>query len=485
MKTATESFPTVSGVEARSAGARAGIVPGDQIVSVNGVVPRDILEWQRLVDADTVDLEILRGRESIDLSIVREVGEPFGVSISSAVFDRIHTCDNHCEFCFIYQLPKGMRKSLYLKDDDYRLSFLFGNFTTLTRFTEADLERVIDERLSPLYVSIHAVNPHQRSEMLRNDRGGFSLRWVKLLLENDINIRAQIVLCPGVNDGDVLDDTLAGLLEQFPELESIAIVPLGLSKFNTESRMRVHTSDEARHVVQQVTLWQQRFESILHRQPIHLADEFYLVAGVEVPQASSYGDFPMLEDGVGLVRSFVDAFRGVGPDLSGRHDGFFAAVDSAPTMSSPTDYVRPVNPAADTGLRGTMSTVVTIRQRPQKSADRFAVLTGTYGASIIRPLLEREGFSDIEVLEVVNEHFGGNTAVAGLMTGSDVRRVMSGEPIGTRFFLPTVCLNNGVFLDGVTLDELISEFDIEVVATSGAALRRCLEGVSKRSTHVE
>ena len=193
----------------------------------------------------------------------------------------------------------------------------------------------------------------------------------------------------------------------------------------------------------------------------------------------------MLEDGVGLVRSFVDAFRGVGPDLSGRHDGFFAAVDSAPTMSSPTDYVRPVNPAADTGLRGTMSTVVTIRQRPQKSADRFAVLTGTYGASIIRPLLEREGFSDIEVLEVVNQHFGGNTAVAGLMTGADVRRVMSGEPIGTRFFLPTVCLNNGVFLDGVTLDELISEFDIEVVATSGAALRRCLEGVSKRSTHVE
>lgn len=484
MKTAVDSFPQVSGVEPSSAAERVGIVPGDQIVSINGVVPRDILEWQRLVESDVVDLQILRGRENVDVVIERKVGEPFGISISSAVFDRIHTCDNHCEFCFIYQLPKGMRKSLYLKDDDYRLSFLFGNFTTLTRFTEADLERVIDERLSPLYVSIHAVNPHRRGEMLRNDRGGFSLRWVKFLLENNINVRAQIVLCPGVNDGEVLDDTLAGLLEQFPKLESIAIVPLGLSKFNTESRMRVQTSAEASLVIDQVTLWQSRYQSLLGRQPIYLADEFYLVAGQEVPSAETYGDYPMLEDGVGLVRSFVDAFCGVGPDLSGRHDGFFSAVDASEKNVSPTDYVRPVNPAAETSLRGTMSTAVAIRPRVTKEATRFAILTGTYGATFLRPLLRSEGFVDIDVLEVVNEHFGGNTAVAGLMTGADVRRVMSAEPKGTRFFLPTVCINNGVFLDGVTLDELMAEYDIELVATSGAALRECLEGVSKGSTHV-
>lgn len=484
VKTAVESFPQVSGVEPHSAAARAGVLPGDQIVSINGVVPRDILEWQRLVESDVVELEVLRGRESVEISVERLVGEPFGVSISSAVFDRIHTCDNHCEFCFIYQLPKGMRKSLYLKDDDYRLSFLFGNFTTLTRFTEADLERVIDERLSPLYVSIHAVNPHQRSDMLRNNRGGFSLRWVKLLLDHDIDVRAQIVLCPGVNDGDVLDDTLAGLLEQFPRLESIAIVPLGLSKFNTESRMRVHSKDEAVRVVKQVTKWQALYSSILGRQPIHLADEFYLVSKMEVPQADEYGDYPMLEDGVGLVRSFIDAFCGVGPDLSGRHDGFFASVDSSHNVESPTDYVRPVNPAAETSLRGTMTTTVALRPRTVRTAERFAILTGSYGAAIMRPLLAAEGFADIQVLEVVNEHFGGNTAVAGLMTGSDLRRVMAGEPKGTRFFVPTVCLNNGVFLDGVTLDELMAEYDIEVLATSGAALRQCLEGVSKGSTHV-
>jgi len=244
-----DSLPEISAVEPSSAASRAGLLPGDRIVSVNGVSPRDILEWHRLVESDVVDLQVARGRESLDLVVERLPGEPFGASVSSAVFDRIHTCDNHCEFCFIYQLPKGMRQSLYLKDDDYRLSFLFGNFTTLTRFTEADLERVLDERLSPLYVSIHAVDPNVRSEMLRNNRGGFSLRWLRLMLDNGINARAQIVLCPGVNDGDILDSTLCGLLEQFPELESIAIVPLGLSRYNPESRMRVHTPEEAAQTI--------------------------------------------------------------------------------------------------------------------------------------------------------------------------------------------------------------------------------------------
>jgi NifB/MoaA-like Fe-S oxidoreductase len=155
VSTAIDTLPEVSAVQSASAAARVGVQVGDQIVLVNGVVPRDILEWHRLVESDVVDLQIARGRESLDIVIERLPGEPFGISINSAVFDRIHTCDNHCEFCFIYQLPKGMRRSLYLKDDDYRLSFLFGNFTTLTRFTEADLERVVEEKLSPLYVSIH------------------------------------------------------------------------------------------------------------------------------------------------------------------------------------------------------------------------------------------------------------------------------------------------------------------------------------------
>ena len=460
-----------------SAAERAGVLVGDKIALVNGVVPRDILEWHRMVDAEFVDLQIERGRESLDLAVERLPGEPFGVTINSAVFDRIHTCDNHCEFCFIYQLPKGMRRSLYLKDDDYRLSFLFGNFTTLTRFTEADLERVLEEKLSPLYVSIHAVDPHVRSDMLRNDRGGFSLRWVRLMLDHDIAVRAQIVLCPGVNDGEVLESTLSGLLEQFPELDSIAIVPLGLSRFNTESRMRVQTSDEASAVIDLVEQWQKRFASVLNRQPIHLADEFYLVAKRDVPTALHYGDYPMLEDGVGLVRSFIESFRGNGPDVSGKHDGFFASVDHG----SPTDYVRPVNPAVETSLRAIKPVSVTLTSRAT-SQKAPAVVTGPYGASMFRKLLSEDGFADIPVIEVPNLHFGGNTGVAGLMTFADIQGALRAHGRENVYLLPDVCLNDGVFLDGATVGDLSKEFDIEVIATSGTALRQRLEAARKENS---
>ena len=453
---------------------------GDRVMSVNGVVPRDILEWQRLVDADEVDITVLRGRETLELELTRLPGEPLGVSISSAVFDRIHTCDNHCEFCFIYQLPKGMRRSLYMKDDDYRLSFLFGNFTTMTRFTEADLERVIDERLSPLYVSIHSPEPHVRSDMLRNVRGGFSLRWMKVLLDNDIQIRAQIVLCPGVNDGEVLESTLAGLLEQYPTLESIAIVPLGLSKFNTEDRMRVHTKAEAELVIETVSKWQARYLRAIGRQPIHLADEFFLVAQNVVPEASHYDDFPMLEDGVGLARSFLDAFAGTGPDLMGKQSGFFASVD----IASPTDYVRVVNPAADTGLRSSVSVPVSLRVRKQTSNKPIAIVTGSYGAEVIRSALRNENFDEVTVLEVENLYFGGNTAVAGLMTFEDIARVLSDDNGSHLYLLPDVCLNEGVFLDGGTLDDLVQKFDVEVLPTSGSSLRDRLESAKREVSHV-
>ena len=480
MNSTTDALPQIAAVELSSAASRVGLMVGDRVMSVNGVVPRDILEWQRLVDADEVDITVVRGRETLELELTRLPGEPLGVSISSAVFDRIHTCDNHCEFCFIYQLPKGMRRSLYMKDDDYRLSFLFGNFTTMTRFTEADLERVIDERLSPLYVSIHSPEPHVRSDMLRNVRGGFSLRWMKVLLDNDIQIRAQIVLCPGVNDGEVLESTLAGLLEQYPTLESIAIVPLGLSKFNTEDRMRVHTKAEAELVIETVSKWQARYVRAIGRQPIHLADEFFLVAQKVVPETSHYDDFPMLEDGVGLVRSFLDAFAGTGPDLMGKQSGFFASVD----IASPTDYVRVVNPAADTGLRSSVSVPVSLRVRKQTSNKPIAIVTGSYGAEVMRSALRAENFDDVIVLEVENLYFGGNTAVAGLMTFEDIERVLSDDNGSHLYLLPDVCLNDGVFLDGGTLDGLVQKFDVEVLPTSGSSLRDRLESAKREVSHV-
>src|SRR5436853_2879093 len=267
------SPPRVVAVAPGSPAQRAGLEPGDEVVTLNGHQPRDVIQWQLLADEADLDLEIRRGGLDLDLAVAKSDGEPLGVEIHSALFDQVRTCDNHCEFCFIYQLAPGLRTSLYLKDDDYRLSFLYGNFTTLTRFTEADLERVVTERLSPLNVSIHATDPDVRAELLRNRRGATSLRWLRALLDADITVHGQVVVCPGINHGPVLDDTLAGVLDEYPELSSLCIVPLGVSRYSTETRMRPHTRAEAETVVDCVEDWQDVFRLALGRRLVFAADE--------------------------------------------------------------------------------------------------------------------------------------------------------------------------------------------------------------------
>src|SRR3954467_3952495 len=260
------SLPRVVAVAPGSPAQRAGLEPGDEVVSLNGHQPRDVIQWQLLPDDADLDAEVRPGGRALDVTVAKAGGEPLGVEVHSALFDQVRTCDNHCEFCFIYQLPPKMRKSLYLKDDDYRLSFLYGNFTTLTRFTEADLERVVTEGLSPLNVSIHSTDPDVRTRMLRNRRGATSLRWLRVLLDHGIAVHGQVVVCPGINAGAVLDDTLAGVLDEYPELATLAVVPLGVSRHSNESAMRPHTLDEARAVVDLVESWQPTYQSVLgHR----------------------------------------------------------------------------------------------------------------------------------------------------------------------------------------------------------------------------
>src|SRR6202011_2536209 len=204
-----------------------------------------------------LEFELRRGGLELTVTVSRppETNDPLGVEGNSALFDQVRTCDNHCEFCFIFQLPRGLRKSLYVKDDDYRLSFLYGNFTTLTRFTEADLERVVTEGLAPLWVSIHATDPEVRSRMLRNRRGATSLRWLRALLDHGVEVHGQVVVCPAINDEAVLDDTLAGVLDQYPELATVACVPLGVSRYTAEPAMRAHSESEAAAVVDCVEGW--------------------------------------------------------------------------------------------------------------------------------------------------------------------------------------------------------------------------------------
>src|ERR1700722_17609976 len=302
-------FPQVVAVAPGSVGERFGISIGDELASLNGVVPRDIIEYQMLVDEARLDLEINRGGIALELSVEKEPGEPLGLEVSSALFDRIRTCDNHCEFCFIYQLPKGMRKSLYLKDDDYRLSFLYGNFPPLTRFTELDLERVLSEGLSPLFVSIHSTDPVLRATMLRNVRGATSLRWLRALLDGGVEVHGQVVVCPGVNDAEALETTLAGVLDEYPELASVACVPLGVSRFNHEQAMRPHGAAEAAFVVDLVEQWQEIFLACLGRRLVYAGDEYYLVAGRPFPALETYGAVAQHDNGIGMARAFEAAFE--------------------------------------------------------------------------------------------------------------------------------------------------------------------------------
>ena len=457
------SAPKVTVVTEASPGARAGLEVGDELVSLNGRRPRDVIEYQQLVDGDRVDLVVRRPGEDgpRTVAVAKAAGEPLGVSVASALFDRVRTCDNHCAFCFIHQLPKGMRRSLYLKDDDYRLSFLYGNFTTLTRFTELDAERVLEERLGPLFVSIHATDPAVRARLLRNPRGATSLRWLRVLLDGGIEVHGQVVVCPGINDGPVLEDTFTGVLDRYPELASLGVVPLGVSRHTTEAELRPHRAPEAAAVCEAVERWQARYAEVLGRRLVHAADEYYLLAGRPFPGAEAYDGFPQHENGIGMARAFERAFGGDDGAAHGVRPGFFAWVEGAPAAGyrAPRHRDVPTAPAGACGDPGGPGRVT-------------AVVTGTYGARVLGPLLA--GRPAVRVVAVDNEFFGGNIGVAGLLTGSDLRRALADEPPGDRYLLPDACLSQGRFLDGLTPDDLPRP--VEVVASDGWSLRTALDG---------
>jgi NifB/MoaA-like Fe-S oxidoreductase len=289
-----------------------------------------------------------------------------------------------------------------------------------------------------------------------------------------------VVVCPGLNDGEVLDDTLAGVLDQYPELASLCVVPLGVSRYNTEARMRPHTRDEARAVLDAVEDWQDIYLRTLGHRLAFAADEYYLIAERPFPAAATYEGFPMHEDGIGMARTFELEFRGEASEATGPQAGFFASVDGAPAegyraprlaVATRSEY-RATRRAAPEDAAVAPDGAGRVVLRPRAGAP-VAVLTGTYGAAIVGPLVASLGRDDVRVLPVANEFFGGNTAVTGLMVGADLARVLAGEPEGHRYLLPDVCLSQGRFLDGTTPAELPRP--VEIIPTDGLALRRALE----------
>lgn len=446
------SNPTVIEIVGDSPAAEAGLSVGDELIAVNGVVPSDVIEYQQLVDDSDPEVTIrgVSGERTLRLSM--DAGQPLGIRLSSSIFDRVQTCDNHCEFCFIYQLPPGMRESLYLKDDDYRLSFLYGNFTTLTRFTELDLARVIEERLGPLYVSIHATDPTVRTRMLRNPRGATSLRWLRALLDAGVTIHGQIVLCPSINDRGVLDRTAAEIIARYPALASVGIVPLGLSRYNTEEGLRIHTRQRAAEDLDAIHFWQDAATQRLGRRMFFASDELYLVAEREIPSRAAYEDFPQHENGIGMVRTLTDEIEALG----------IGGVELPPVV---TGEWRTIPSAPGEGYRAARHT----GSDPVAGQGTVGILTGAYGAIALEPLLpelERLSGRPLRLVEVENRFFGGNTAVAGLLVGADLRAAIAehAEPVA-RYLLPDVALSGDAFLDDTSLEDLRSSTPIPIIVT--------------------
>ncbi|NHZ70322.1 MAG: DUF512 domain-containing protein [Proteobacteria bacterium] len=450
------SLPTVLEVLPGTPAAAAGIRAGDELVAVNGVIPTDVIEYQQLVDDVDPSFWMERDGVRFDTVVEKPEGSPIGLRLGSSIFDRVQTCDNHCEFCFIYQLPPGLRKSLYLKDDDYRLSFLYGNFTTLTRFTELDLSRVVEERLGPLYVSIHATDPDIRSEMLRNRRGATSLRWLAALLDHDITVHGQVVLCPDINNGAILERTLAETITRFPRLATLGIVPLGLSKYNTEPNLRVHTAAEAASDLEIIHFWQERALDAVGRRIFQASDELYVQAGIHVPPADHYEAFAQHENGIGMVRAFYD-------ELNRLEHG---TGSTAPIV---TGEWRSMPAAPAEGYRAVRHE----QADPDTNEGAMVIVTGSYGAAVIEPVrsrLELLTERSIRLLEIPNSFFGGNTAVAGLMVGEDIIAVLADDdqPAGA-YVIPDVALSGDTFIDDVPLSAVQQVASAPVVVAPATA----------------
>jgi putative radical SAM enzyme (TIGR03279 family) len=454
----------------------AGVRVGDELLALNGERVRDVIRYQLQADEAEVDLDVSRGGLEQSVAIRKRAGESLGLELESAVFDRVRTCDNHCPFCFIHQLPPGMRKSLYVKDDDYRLSFLYGNFTTLTRFTEADFERVISEGLSPLHVSIHATDPDVRTRLLRNRRGATSLRWLAQLLDAGVQVHGQVVCCPGINDGAVLDDTLLGVLDRFPRLATLGVVPLGVSAHNREADMRTHTQREAQAVVDTVEQWQARFGDIVGRRLVYASDEYYLLAGRAFPEIEQYDGCPQHENGIGMAVTLhaeiaaalaADSEQEPATASANAHEaarkGFFAWVDGAPADGYRAPRLAASTITLDDPTRVHGSTPAAMRP--------VWLVTGALGAPVLEPWLS--ALSDVagapvQLLVVANTFFGGNIGVTGLLTAADLAPALTSVPAGDRVLLPDVTLSRGRFLDGEAAAALPRP--VEIVATDGAAL---------------
>jgi putative radical SAM enzyme (TIGR03279 family) len=401
----------VSSVAAGSIAEALGIHSGDVLLEINGHPLRDVLDVQFYAADEELDLLLRRGEAEVLYQIERDYDVPLGLDFVSPTFDGMRRCDNRCEFCFVTQMPPGLRRSLYVRDDDYRYSVLYGSFVTLTNLTSEDWRRLAEQRLSPLYVSVHATDPELRRQLLGGKDIPDVLSQMDRLARLGIAMHAQIVLVPGANDGGHLLRTIGDLSARYPAVQSIGVVPVGLTKYHGGDCRR-YTSQEARAVVEQVQPLQRAYREQHGVSLVYLADEWYLLAGEDVPPNEMYDDYPQVENGIGLVRQFVD--------------------DSA--------ELRVMNRV----LRVASCTLV----------------TGELIAPLMRQVAQEMATSSgarIDVVPVVNRLFGETVTVSGLLGGEDVIAALTGRDLGEVVFLPRAMFADyapGQTVHGRTLDDL-------------------------------
>ena len=410
----------------RSYAMREGIVGGDILVSINGNEINDVLDYRFYLAERCVRLDLLRDGNPFSVTIKKDEYDDIGLQFETPLMDKKHTCKNGCIFCFIDQNPEGLRESLYFKDDDSRLSFLHGNYITLTNMTDADVDRIVKMRFSPINVSVHTTNPELRVKMMKNKRAGEVLSYLKRFKDAGLDMCAQIVLCKGINDKDELLRSMSDLAEYFPYMNSVAVVPAGLTKYRDKLYpLADFSAKEAADVIDMIDSFGNRFKAENGTRLVYAADEFYLKAKREIPSADYYEEYPQLENGVGMLRSFFDEIN-IGIDDFCEIGQYISKKRRVSVVTGVAAY----------------PTILAAAEKIMSLTDKISV----------------------NVYEIKNNFFGESITVSGLLTGKDICEQLVGKPLGESLLIPRNALRSGeeIFLCGMSVSELSERLGVSV-----------------------
>ena len=433
----------VKKVQSGSIAEELGIEPGDRLMEIDGNVIEDIFDYQFYVEAEELVVLVEKpDGEQWEMEIEKEADEGLGIEFEEGLMDEYHSCHNKCIFCFIDQMPPGMRETLYFKDDDSRLSFLQGNYITLTNMSDKDVERIVRYRLEPINISFQTTNPELRCKMLHNRFAGEALKKVDILYQGGIEMNGQIVLCKGVNDGEELERSIRDLTGYLPMLKSVSVVPVGLTKYREGLYpMTPFTKEDAREVIRVIHKWQEKGYKEYGTHFIHAGDEWYLLAEMEVPQEESYDGYLQLENGVGMLRLLFNEFEEAFGKLTG------------------DDRVEELSVAT-------------------------AKLAYPYIDRMARRMQGKNPGLKIHTYCIRNDFFGERITVSGLITGQDLMAQLKDQELGERLLIPCNMLkmDEDIFLDDFTLDEVADtlQVPIDIVKSSGQDFVNAILGIDTR-----